>query len=586
MAQYSREQLLDAMRRANEAGDVAAVNELAAKVEEMDKSSFWEQRQAAGDYIPPDFSGRNLEQEFGQAVSQRVSETVPYVGAQAAQAVTGDITTGEALFRSTAGRGVLGTGLDILGETISYGVKKLSEFTPDNYEWAYVNSLKQAVAPLLDNRVAEAAGNLINKGIDGWFTLKQEQPRIAENLEGVFNVAEVWSPSKMTKPRIDLPAASPLVQTADKLYGSSEKITNERRNAFVEEVITPEDNKASRLERQERRVEDPATGVLTVELSPVEVEMREVLKGTPDFGPHRSLTGNQNAIETRIGKIAERLDKRLAASGATINKQDILNDLQTTVDNLAETSPVLVGDAGKVAQRIFSEAERLIKASDGTAVGYLNVRRELDKWIKKQGKDSFDGFENAYSVAQRAVRDVLNTRVAEAAPDVDTLDSLRRQHLLLLSLDRIKPKAAEELDTKLGRLFDNIMRSTGTSLPRTPLARYATIGALGTTLGGAAFAGLLPYLAVGGAGGALGYAVYRGAISPNTRKILAGVLRNTDRAMKATKVPEMKDQLALDRAFIVEIMKLPTSETEDFPELTEEDFKRMETMVPLKPEGM
>jgi hypothetical protein len=80
--------------------------------------------------------------------------------------------------------------------------------------------------------------------------------------------------------------------------------------------------------------------------------------------------------------------------------------------------------------------------------------------------------------------------------------------------------------------------------------------------------------------------VYRGAISPNTRKALSGVLRNTDRALKETKVPEMKDQLALDRAFIVEIMKLPTSETEDFPELTKKDFKRMETMVPLKPEGM
>ena len=87
MAQYSREQLLDAMRRANEAGDVTVVNELAAKVEEMEKSSILEQRQAAGDYIPPDFSGRNLEQEFGQAVGQRVSETGPYVGAQAAQAM-------------------------------------------------------------------------------------------------------------------------------------------------------------------------------------------------------------------------------------------------------------------------------------------------------------------------------------------------------------------------------------------------------------------------------------------------------------------------------------------------------------------
>jgi len=585
MAQYTRDQLLQAMQQANAAGDIAAVNELAAKVEEMDKASVWEQRQAAGDYIPPDFTGRNLEQEYGQAVSQRMGQTGPYIAEQAQKAMAGEILPQEAIFRSTAGRGVLGTGLDVLGETISYGAKKLSQYTPDDYEWAYVKSLRDAVAPLTDNKAAEAITNLASKGVDWWFDFKNKNPRTAENLEGVINLAEVWKPAELVNPKVELPSSS-LVKTADKLYGSAERISNERKNSFIEELIQPEDNKPTRLERQERRVEDPETGRLSVELSPTEVEMREVLKGTPELTPNRSLTGNQNAIEERINKISKRLDSRLAKTGAKINKQDILDDLQSTVDNLSETSPVLVGDAGKVAQRIFDQAERLIKQSDGTAVGYLNVRRELDRWIKNQGKDSFDGNENAYSVAQRAVRDVLNARVAEAAPDVDTLDSLRRQHLLLLALDRIKPKAAEEANSKLGRMFDNIIRSTGTALPKTPLARFATLGALGTTVGGAAFVGLMPYLAMGGTGGAIGYAVYRGSVSPKTRKALSILLRNTDKAMKATKVPEMKEQLALDRAFVVELMKLPTSETEDFPELTEEDFKKMETTVPLKPEGM
>ena len=585
MAEYTRDQLLQAMQQANAAGDIDVVNELAAKVEEMDTASVWEQRRAAGDYIPPDFTGRNLEQEYGQAVGQRMSETGPYIAQQAQQAMAGEILPQEAVLRSVFGRGALGTGLDVLGETISYGAKKLSQFTPDNYEWAYVKSLKDAVAPLTDNRVAQAAGELIDKGIEGWFNLKQNNPRVAENLEGVINIAEIWQPSKLTGPSLRRPT-SKVSKLADELYGQSERQTNARINEFVEGLIEPEDNKASRLERQERRVEDLESGRLTVEPSQTEIEMREVLKGTEGLSPSRSLTGNMNAIEQRIDNISRRLDARLAKSGATINKQDMLDDLQIAVDNLSETSPVLVGDAGKVAQRIFKEAERLIKASDGTAVGYLNVRRELDRWIKRQGKESFDGNENAYNVAQRAVRDVLNTRVAEAAPDVDTLDSLRRQHLLLRALDRIKPKAAEEADTKLGRMFDNIMRSTGTTLPRTPLARVATVGALGTTVGGAAFAGLLPYLAAGGTGGAIGYAIYRGSVSPKTKKMLSIVLKNTDKAMKATKVPEMKEQLALDRAFIVELMKLPLAQTEDFPELTNEDFKQMETLVPLKPEGM
>src|SRR6056300_342517 len=144
MAEYTRDQLLQAMQQANAAGDTAVVNELAAKVEEMDIAAVWEERRAAGDYIPPDFTGRDLEQEYGQAVKERVGQTLPYVGAQTAQAITGDLTTGESIFRSTAGRGALGTALDVLGETISYGAKKLSQYTPDNYEWAYVKSLKDA----------------------------------------------------------------------------------------------------------------------------------------------------------------------------------------------------------------------------------------------------------------------------------------------------------------------------------------------------------------------------------------------------------------------------------------------------------
>lgn len=585
MAEYSREQLIDAMRRADAAGDIAVVNELAAKVEKLDKGSVWASREAAGQYIPTDFSQRNLEQEFGQAVGERVGQTGPYIGEQFGEVMKGELLPQEAIMRSAFGRGALGTSLDVLGETISYGGKKLSQITPDNYEWLYVNSLKEAIAPLTDNVVAEAAGKLMSSGVDWWFNFKQTNPRVAEDLEGVVNIAQVYTP-KALKPPAPLPRSSRTVQLADELYGRAERQVNARRNEFVESLIQPEDNKPNRLERQQRRIEDPKTGELSVDLSQTEVEMREILKTTEGVAPSRSLTGNINAIDERINKISTRLDQRLRDSGVTLDTDSVLEELQGAVDNLLETSPTLVGDAGKVAQRIFNEAERLIRNTDGSAASLLNVRRELDKWIKKQGKDSWDGNENAYSIAQKSVRDVLNKLVADAAPDVDTLESLRRQHLLLLAKDRLLPKAAEELDTKLGRYMNNILRSTGTSLPRTPLARYATIAAAGTTLGGAAFTGLLPYLAAGGIMGGIGYTAYRGTVSPKTKKMLSFLLRNTDKAMKTTKVPEMKDQLALDRAFVIEMMKLPTSETEDFPELTNEEIQTMFVQTPLKPEGM
>ena len=82
--------------------------------------------------------------------------------------------------------------------------------------------------------------------------------------------------------------------------------------------------------------------------------------------------------------------------------------------------------------------------------------------------------------------------------------------------------------------------------------------------------GYLPLATVAAGAGAIAYAVKRGAVSPSGRKALGALLRETDKALKATKNSAMRKAIAADRAFVVELMKLPTTQAEDY---TEEELK-------------
>ena len=60
--------------------------------------------------------------------------------------------------------------------------------------------------------------------------------------------------------------------------------------------------------------------------------------------------------------------------------------------------------------------------------------------------------------------------------------------------------------------------------------------------------------------------IKRGAITPRMRESLSLVLRATDKAIKKTRNSEMRRSLALDRAAVVEALKLPLTTVDDSSE--------------------
>ena len=350
-------------------------------------------------------------------------------------------------------------------------------------------------------------------------------------MEGVFNTAELFAPPLTRKPVRD----TSLIRTlADEQYARSIHLETGKRRDYLNTVIEPIQTPANDLKRAERMTQDEK-GRNSYIPTETEIEMVNVLQGIEDINSDKSFVVIREILEKEVNKTHNSLNKLLGKSKFKFNKKKLESDLKNKIEIDLNDNPVLIGDAKAVATKIYNKALRLLKEADGSPTSIINVRRQLDKWSKDAGKSSYDGTENAWTVSQRLIRDFLNESVAEAVPNTKVLEKLRRQHLLLRSRDRVLPKSAKEADTSIGRTAQNVSNALDLQMPKTMVGKVANVGIVGSVLGGAAFVGALPALTGLAATGTLGYAVYRGSVSPSLRRGLSAALREVDSVLAKMK---------------------------------------------------
>lgn len=562
---YTKDELLDALELADQAAQMPnassedikkasqAVNEITGMLEEFDKSQG---------YQPEQFVSPESYKEVLERAGKTVEDVPAFLEELKQKEEAGTLTRRErGIYGALSNRGVLGTGLDLLGTGISLSLREVSKFMPDSVEKEVVDSVTDTVKKLNEIPTINKAVEAIQDGYQSYLQWKAENPRDAMGVESIINVAEVFAPPIKRKP---LPDKTLFRTESDRQYDRAKYLETKQRRDYLQDLITPISTKANDEARVKRMTQNEK-GRNVYNPTDEEVEMVNVLKIT-EVGPDKSLVGNFNVLKAEVTRTHKSLVKELQKSKVKLNKKELISELEAIVDNLQETNTVLVGDASAVAQRIFNKALKLLAETDGSPAQIMQVRRDLDKWAEKQGKGTFDGNENAYTVAQRAVRDFLNEKVADAVPETSVLQKLRRQHLLIRAQDRLTPKAAKEADAKIGRQIDKFYQVTGTTPPKTLLGKVATFGLGASIVGGAGFAGLLPAIATGIGIGTVGYMLYRGSISPANRKALAALLKETDKVLSSKMSRAMRESIQADRAVIVELMKLPTA-----PEGADED---------------
>jgi len=546
---YTKEQLTAALAQADAAQDMAAVNELVGMLESLEASAPVE------GYDPAAFtSGENYNKTFG-AMGETIAD-VPVFAKELGQEFDDPANPEKVFAFGASKRGLLGTGLDLLGQGAKLSAMQYSDMIPDTVEKKIVDSLSETAKVVAENPLINAGIEAAKSGFNAYMEWKDANPRSGRAMEGVFNTAELFAPPLKRKPVRD----TSLIRTlADEQYARAIHLESGKRRDYLNTVIEPISTKANDLKRAERMTQDEK-GRNSYVPTETETEMVNVLQGIEDINSDKSFVAIRETLEKEVNKTHNSLNKLLGKSKFKFNKAELNSELKKRVDLDLKDNPVLIGDAGKVAQRIYSKALNLLKEANGSPASVMDVRRQLDDWVKSNGKSSFDGNENAYTVAQRSIRDFLNEKVAEAVPNTKVLEKLRRQHLLLRTKDRVLPKAAEEADTKIGRTAQNVGKTLDVSLPKTPLGKIANVGIAVSVLGGAAFVGALPALTGLAATGTIGYAVYRGSVSPTLRRSLSAALRQVDDVLaKKSLGNDMRKALQADRAMLVEVMKLPTA---------------------------
>ena len=566
----NEEQLRAAITQAITDQRLDVVNELTPLLQQQTEARGRSEAQAAGQYVPdlPNADVRQLG-VAGQNIGQAAQDFGSFAKQQAGQVMAGQESVGQGLF-NVAAKGGLGVLNTVVGEGIQVGIKgALVNVIPNQVEEFVANNVKSVMTPLLDNPATRAGIEILSGPAgfvkDKYMQWKEQNPNDAASVEGAVNVAEWLKPPAFRGPVPDT-SAGILGRAGDKIYETGRKIETKATRSFLHDLITPLQTTEVAKERAKRKTANKGG---TLEYTPTPDE-EEVVSNLMELGlkDGASFTENGKVILQAVEKKHNSLDARLKKANVDMDKGQLVLELEDIAESLQELNPALVGDASSSATKIFKLAEKLIKES---ALGILNVRRQIDKELAKMGKGSYEGNkQNGIDIAKRAMRNHLNLKVAEAVPDVNVKKDLRKMHLWLRAADDVYDKAGADADLKIGRMIQNVEGATGTQAPRSAISKYVAGSLLVSGIGGITLAGYLPLASVAAGAGAIAYAVKRGAVSPSGRKALGTLLRDTDKALKATKNSAMRKAIAADRAFVVELMKLPTTQAEDY---TEEELK-------------
>lgn len=437
---------------------------------------------------------------------------------------------------------------DVFGEALTSAGRGLSKATPDFIEKPITQGVKDSVYGVLGTSVGRQALDALTLGVEAYDSWKSKNQRAARNLESAVDIASLLPMERLGRVGMEVTERGAR-SLGGGLVASGEKALAGQRGSFVKDLVSPVRTKAVREAEVGRTVEQGFGPFKTSVVTPTAQEARsaaEVAK-IATVKPNNTFQRNYNAIQSANRAEALRLEAALKQKDFIYPKKELLARLRTAKEELAR-NPSLVGDAEKTAQKLMDELEKRINAAPAKGSELLKIRKEFDQWVENQkGSKVFDpNMENAFSIANRSMRQTVNTFLDEKAPNAAVKESLAKQTSLYNAMDNIAVKAAEEADTAFGRSLQRLGRVLGTKNKIVQgVAAAAGIGGLGAA---ATFA---PAAAVLGTGSYLTYRAGRLVLKPQVRTTLGQAINALDRELgvlggvvtagTVSKVKELKD---------------------------------------------
>jgi len=313
--------------------------------------------------------------------------------------------------------------------------------------------------------------------------LAENNPEIAKDLGDIVNIAVLGTGKAVAKP-----VGTVVTKAGKAVETSGVKAAQASKKSFVDKLIRPVENKAELISQVPRTTEKGWGIFKRSEVAPTisEANMIKEVTKIPGILVKNTVQRNFNIIKKEVIKKAKQLKIDIAKNDFIISKKEVLSRLKVSAQELIE-SPLIVGSAEKTANKLLDKAIKIVKDQKGTGSGIFRARKLYDRWVLRQKPKAFDAkAENAFTIANRQVRDTLNTILDEKAANLGIKDSLKSQSTLFRSMENIAPKAAIEANKAIGRSMQRIGKILGTRSRVTQgLAAAAGIGVLSAS---AAFA--------------------------------------------------------------------------------------------------
>ena len=418
--------------------------------------------------------------------------------------------------KQTFAEGALQVAGQAAGGVFDIAGRAISKVTPDIIEKPII----KAISAITKTKTAQEAMDLY-KGF------KEKNPRIARDLEAGLNLLLA-----LGLPKGVGTTGGGAGAIGRGLEESGKQAVLAERKAFARRLVRPVETTLVK-KAEVARITEKGFGPFkksVVKPTPQEARAQEAILTIPEISPRKTFQQNYNIIKEANIKKAQELEKAILEKDFIYPRKELMSEFNKTKERLVQ-NPTIVGDAEKISEKLVAEFERRIANTPSKGSSLLKIRKEYDKWVESQkGSAIFDPVkENAFSIANREIRQTVNGFLDKHAKDVGVKKSLQEQSALFNALENIKPKAALEANTAIGRSFQKIGQVLGTK-NRIVQIIAATVGIGG--LGAAAT--FAPAAAVVGVGGFLIFRAGKLFLHPGLRIQLGKLLQQYEKATGLT----------------------------------------------------
>jgi len=543
-------EVMDAIRKVGEQRESQKQKETAQQPQEV----IAETAGALLDY------GKDFAEEARINTSERVAKASQYLYRAADPKDPIEATDVPVLVLGQIAGGVL----DMGGQAFDLVLDGISLAIPDTIEDKAKQKFVEGAQYLFNTDTGKEAIKALDSGIETYGKWAEKNPVAHEKISNVVNIGLVVAPvgSKIRKENTVVSKEKPMLQRIGVTMENkaNQQIDNAKEKKAIDLLLPPLTDSYGVEEK---------TGIFKRRVPTFSAQEQQVVDrlAALDIKPSDNTFAVHKKIQEQIKEEARQLEldldlsatNQMSLTAKPISVPQLIGDLETKFDDLIENDAFLsVNGMDKNARVVQKKIAQLIEEYGDTPLGLLNARRALDEWARGYKSDkaifSSDSVETAFKKAINVGRTHLNDAIADASPSVKVKDSLKSQSLLYQAGDVVDAKLRKEASTNLGRAWQNITNITGIKFPTTPLAIGATVTS------GLGSAGVVSGIVGISLTGIITTVIAKGAMSPQTKKLLAQTLQGLDKSISVVKngsgyAKGTLQQLRADRAAILELMQ-------------------------------